>query len=101
MEALLDKEAVASILGVEPRTLDNWASQRRGPVYVKVGGRRMYDPADVREWVDAHKVGVTDAEVRRNLEQLRALGLVDYDIATDRYRVNDLGRRALAERGDR
>jgi len=56
MEALLDKDAVASILGVEPRTLDNWATLKQGPTYVKVGGKRMYDPADIREWVEARKV---------------------------------------------
>jgi DNA-binding transcriptional MerR regulator len=56
MEPLAGKERVAEILGIEPRTLDNWASAGKGPVYVKVGGHRMYDLADVREWVEARKV---------------------------------------------
>lgn len=99
MEPLADKERVAEILGVGPRTLDNWASLGKGPVYVKVGGHRMYDLADVREWVEAQKVAPEPAdvrEVRRNMEELRAKGLVDYSPETDTYRISDLGRRVLA-----
>lgn len=98
MEPLASKEEVAAILGVEPRTLDNWASLGKGPVYVKVGGHRKYDLADVREWVEARKVlpsPPSEEEVRRNLEELRAKGLVEYDPETDRYRISDPGRRAV------
>lgn len=56
MDPLANKEEVAAILGIEPRTLDNWASLGKGPAYVKVGGCRMYDLADVREWIEARKV---------------------------------------------
>lgn len=56
MEPLATKEEVARHLGVDPRTLDNWASARKGPAYIKVGGKRMYDWADVRNWVAERKV---------------------------------------------
>lgn len=56
MEPLLGTEEVANILGVATGTLDNWASLGEGPDYVKVGGKRKYEPADVREWLDARKV---------------------------------------------
>lgn len=101
MEPLANKERVAEILGVGPRTLDNWASLGKGPVYVKVGGHRMYDLTDVREWVEAQKRVPSPSsaqEVRRNMEELRAKGLVDYSPETDAYRINGLGRRVLAAR---
>lgn len=56
MEPLVDRDEVAAFLGIEPRTLDNWASAGQGPAYVKVGGRRKYDWTDVREWVESRKV---------------------------------------------
>lgn len=56
MEPLLDTEQVAALLGVETRTLDNWASLSKGPDYIKVGRRRKYDPADVRSWLESQKV---------------------------------------------
>lgn len=56
MEPLASKEEVAVILGVEPRTLDNWASLKKGPTFVKVGGHRKYDLADLRAWIEEQKV---------------------------------------------
>lgn len=56
MEPLASKEEVATILGISPQTLDNWASLGKGPAYAKIGGHRKYDLADVRAWVDARKV---------------------------------------------
>jgi excisionase family DNA binding protein len=56
MEPLVTRKEVAEFLGINPRTLDNWASAGRGPSFVKVGGNRRYDMADVRAWVEARKV---------------------------------------------
>lgn len=56
MEDLATKEEVAAYLKVQPKTLDVWASQGRGPAFVKIGSARRYDWADVREWVEARKV---------------------------------------------
>lgn len=56
MDTLATKEEVAAFLRIEPRTLDNWASDGRGPAYVKVEGARRYDMADVKEWVESRKV---------------------------------------------
>lgn len=56
MEPLATREEVAEFLAIDPRTLDNWASRREGPVFVKVGGARRYDWADVRAWVEERKV---------------------------------------------
>lgn len=56
MEPLASTREVAEYLGVKPQTLDYWASNGKGPAYVKLDGRRRYDWADVRTWVDERKV---------------------------------------------
>lgn len=56
MEKLLKRDEVAALLGVEPRTLDNWAHRGEGPPFVKIGGLRRYDPVDLRAWVNEKKV---------------------------------------------
>lgn len=55
-EPLASKEEVAAYLGVHPKTLDRWASEKKGPVYVKVELQRRYDWNDVRAWVESRKV---------------------------------------------
>ena len=55
----LSVEASAEYLGICPRTLDNWRSQRRGPRYVAVGRRRVYRISDLEEYLEAHTVEVT------------------------------------------
>lgn len=98
MENLATTEEVAAYLKVSPQTLANWAYQGKGPEYVKIEGQRRYEWATLRAWVEARKVSPSlpsESEVRRNMEELRAKGLVDYDPATDRYRINDLGHRVL------
>lgn len=56
MEGLATSREVADYLGVQPQTMDAWASQRKGPPFIKIEGRRRYDWDDVRQWVDARKV---------------------------------------------
>lgn len=56
MEDLATKEEVAAYLKIQPKTLDVWASQGRGPRYIKIERARRYDWADIREWVEARKV---------------------------------------------
>ena len=56
MEELATSKEVAEYLRVHPQTMDRWASRGGGPTFVKVGGNRRYDWADVKAWVDARKV---------------------------------------------
>ena len=35
---------------VTPKTLANWRSEGRGPVFVKIGGKVLYDLSDVEAW---------------------------------------------------
>jgi hypothetical protein len=47
---------------VQKGTLNNWrsAKPRRGPPFVKIGGRVLYPVADVMEWERAHLHAAND-----------------------------------------
>jgi len=53
--ALLSAKAAAKYLGISQRTL--WAiTAPRGPLpVVKIGARCLYDPADLKRYIDAAK----------------------------------------------
>ncbi|WP_280333116.1 helix-turn-helix transcriptional regulator [Nocardia wallacei] len=49
----LTRRQVADMLGFEPKTLANWASEGKGPRFVRVGGGQCrYRLADVVAWQD-------------------------------------------------
>lgn len=49
---MITSEELAAFLADTPvTTLDQWARRGGGPPFHKVGVRRLYDPADVREWL--------------------------------------------------
>ena len=53
----LDTPAAAGWLNcVSPRTLETWRSLKKGPRYVKVGGRVVYRLSDLEAWMAARTV---------------------------------------------
>ena len=40
-----------AFLGIHPRTLNNWRSQKRGPTYAKMGGRVVYRIEDLEAYI--------------------------------------------------
>ena len=52
---LLTEQELADFLQVKPKTLRNWRTMRKGPLWLKVGGSVRYDLADVYEWIDRKK----------------------------------------------
>ena len=55
---LLDKAAAARYLGVSIKTLDDWIYRRRGPRYVKLGGKLVrYRIEDLLAYVDSCPTG--------------------------------------------
>lgn len=50
-----DEKATAERMGVKPKTLANWRSSGGGPVFFKVGGRVIYDDADVDTWLASRR----------------------------------------------
>lgn len=47
-------DEVAEYLRLSPATLYNWKLAGKGPRYVKVGGRILYDWHDVQDYVEEH-----------------------------------------------
>jgi excisionase family DNA binding protein len=46
---------VAAFLGVKPRTVSDWARERKIPHYL-LGGLYRYVPEEIVAWRDAHRV---------------------------------------------
>lgn len=53
-QMLRTKEA-AAYAGLEAKTLERWRVHGGGPVYSKIGGRVVYDVADLNAFIDACK----------------------------------------------
>jgi hypothetical protein len=58
---LTTKGAAARLL-VAPATLANWRSQGRGPRYLRIGGKILYDNADL----DAYEVSCRQTSTAQN-----------------------------------
>lgn len=56
VEPLLDVATAATRLGVTVRFVRRLVAERRIP-YVKVGKFIRFDPAEVEQWIDDHRVG--------------------------------------------
>jgi len=51
-EALLTEQQAASLLNVNPRTMQKWRIQGGGPRFVRMSRRCIrYWPKDIRDWV--------------------------------------------------
>lgn len=53
LAGLLNRESMAAELGCHPRTVIR--REREGMPFFKVGALRLYDPAKVREWIEAQE----------------------------------------------
>ena len=52
---LVDRRDAARLMGVSPGTIDNLRT--RGELAsLKIGARRLFDPADLRQFIDVRKV---------------------------------------------
>jgi hypothetical protein len=54
---MLTPAEAATILRVEPRTLEGWRRHRIGPRYFRYSGRCVrYRPEDLQEWLDGRAI---------------------------------------------
>lgn len=51
---LIDTITAAEMIGLNPRTLENWRVLWKGPKFVKVGGRVRYSEQHIIEWLNKH-----------------------------------------------
>lgn len=51
MRKLITTAELAEILGLKPNTLEIWRSKNIGPPYKKIGGRVLYDPEEIEDFI--------------------------------------------------
>ena len=51
----LDTKSQAARWGIQPKTLENWRWQGKGPPHYKIGGRVMYDVDETDAWLAAQR----------------------------------------------
>ena len=52
---MLKREAAARFLGLAVQTLDNWRSAGRGPKFVKLGARVVYQRSELESYLAANR----------------------------------------------
>lgn len=61
----IDSLTAAQMLGISPATLRIWRVRGLGPPFIKLGPAKqapvVYDPDDVRAWIDARRFESTSA----------------------------------------
>lgn len=61
---LMTPAEVAEVCGLSEHTLATWRCRRvEGPAYLRVGGRIMYDPADLWGWLSTRRRASTLAKI--------------------------------------
>ena len=53
---LMSVEEAAKRLGVAKQTMYNWIHTRRSPKYIAIGRRRLFDPNDLQQFIDARRI---------------------------------------------
>ena len=53
---LLGERRVAEMLGYNPRTLQRWRTEGKGPPSTKIGRKVFYELNDLQEWIDRGKI---------------------------------------------
>lgn len=56
LDRRLNEQDAAEFLGVSTATLRRHRWLKTGPTYIKLNARVVYDEADLRAWLDAHRV---------------------------------------------
>ena len=47
----VSRDEAANLLGVSKRTLERWATKKKGPTYYRRGRRATYMRADLLNWI--------------------------------------------------
>ncbi len=58
-DELVNTKQAGSILGLSPKTLENWRSQGGGPLFRKIGNRCHYRVSDLEAYLAAKRYGST------------------------------------------
>jgi hypothetical protein len=58
MDDHLDENRLAQRWSMSPRTLQRWRQDRKGPPFLKLGGRVVYRVFDIQAWENSRVHGV-------------------------------------------
>lgn len=59
IKKLLPPKDAADRMGLKHRTLEHWRWRGKGPDFIRIGGRVMYDPEALQRWLDKNTVRPT------------------------------------------
>jgi hypothetical protein len=59
---LLTPQETSQETAIEPTTLAKWRSLKKGPDYIKVGGKVMYTREAIRRFLEARTVRVSEPQ---------------------------------------
>ena len=59
MNTLMSASNAAMLLGISERTLSRMRLEGRGPIFLKLGKRILYDPEDLKSWVKGRRFSNT------------------------------------------
>ncbi|KAE9777518.1 terminase small subunit [Escherichia coli] len=82
----VNKNNLAKIFGVDPRTIERWQTQ--GLPHVSGGGKGVevtFDSAQVIEWYAQREKEIENEKLRSELDDLRAVGESDLQPGTTEY----------------
>ncbi|WP_293873307.1 helix-turn-helix transcriptional regulator [Sphingomonas sp. UBA978] len=63
MQKLLTTKEAAPLVGVRPKTLENWRVLGRGPQHIRAGRNIAYDVSDIEAWKAGRRVSSTSQPV--------------------------------------
>ena len=71
---LTEAEAAEMIVDLKPQTLAKWRLRRKGPCFLKLGGKIRYKVTDIQEWMDSCRVDPTKLPipVRKHIKRKKA-----------------------------
>ncbi len=70
LKTLLTTSEAAPLIGVNAKTLENWRCSGAGPKFIRAGRLIRYDPDDIKEWRDRHRVSSTSAYLANQSESV-------------------------------
>jgi DNA-binding transcriptional MerR regulator len=67
LSGYLSEDAVATGIGVTPRTLRHWRQLRTGPPHIKIGNTTLYSEEGFRRWLQSLEADQVGSRPRRHV----------------------------------
>jgi hypothetical protein len=67
---IVETAAAAGYLSMEPQTLSKWRCRRRGPVFLRIGGKIRYKISDLKAFLEKSRVDPAEQPIKRRQPKL-------------------------------